>query len=82
MDEPLSNLDAKLHVPMRTEVSRIQRGYGTTIVYVTHDQTEAMTLGHRVAVVLSGVLQQLATPQTLYDHSANLFVASFIGRPR
>jgi len=81
MDEPLSNLDAKLRVQMRTEVSRIQRRLGTTMVYVTHDQTEAMTLGDRVAVMRLGVLQQVASPQELYDRPANLFVAGFIGSP-
>jgi multiple sugar transport system ATP-binding protein len=81
MDEPLSNLDAKLRVQMRTEVSRIQRRLGTTMVYVTHDQTEAMTLGDRVAVMRLGVMQQVASPQDLYDHPANLFVAGFIGSP-
>ena len=81
MDEPLSNLDAKLRVQMRTEVSRIQRRLGTTMVYVTHDQVEALTLGDRVAVMRLGVLQQVASPQELYDHPANLFVAGFIGSP-
>jgi len=81
MDEPLSNLDAKLRVQMRTEVSRIQRRLGTTTVYVTHDQTEAMTLGDRVAVMRSGVLQQVGSPQELYDRPDNLFVAGFIGSP-
>src|SRR5216684_3358062 len=81
MDEPLSNLDAKLRVQMRTEVSRIQRRLGTTMVYVTHDQTEAMTLGDRVAVMRTGVLQQAATPKELYDRPVNLFVAGFIGSP-
>ncbi len=81
MDEPLSNLDAKLRVQMRTEVSRIQRRLGTTMVYVTHDQTEAMTLGDRVAVMRLGILQQVASPQELYDRPANLFVAGFIGSP-
>jgi multiple sugar transport system ATP-binding protein len=81
MDEPLSNLDAKLRVQMRTEVSRIQRRLGTTMVYVTHDQTEAMTLGDRVAVMRSGLLQQVASPQELYDRPKNLFVAGFIGSP-
>jgi multiple sugar transport system ATP-binding protein len=81
MDEPLSNLDAKLRVQMRTEVSRIQRRLGTTMVYVTHDQVEAMTLGDRVAVMRLGSLQQVASPQELYDHPANLFVAGFIGSP-
>jgi multiple sugar transport system ATP-binding protein len=81
MDEPLSNLDAKLRVQMRVEIARIQRRLGTTTLYVTHDQTEAMTLGDRVAVLRSGVLQQLATPGELYDRPANLFVARFIGSP-
>src|SRR5918997_7146780 len=81
MDEPLSNLDAKLRVQMRTEVSRIQQRVGTTTVYVTHDQTEAMTLGDRVAVMRAGVLQQVDSPQTLYDDPVNLFVAGFIGSP-
>jgi len=81
MDEPLSNLDAKLRVQMRTEVSRIQQRTGTTTVYVTHDQTEAMTLGDRVAVMRAGMLQQVDAPQTLYDHPVNLFVAGFIGSP-
>jgi multiple sugar transport system ATP-binding protein len=81
MDEPLSNLDAKLRVQMRTEVSRIQQSTGTTTVYVTHDQTEAMTLGDRVAVMRSGVLQQVGTPMELYNNPKNLFVAGFIGSP-
>jgi multiple sugar transport system ATP-binding protein len=81
MDEPLSNLDAKLRVQMRTEVSRIQRRLGTTTVYVTHDQTEAMTLGDRVAVMRSGLLQQVGSPKELYDTPLNLFVAGFIGSP-
>ena len=81
MDEPLSNLDAKLRVQMRTEVSRMQRRLGTTTVYVTHDQTEAMTLGDRVAVMRSGLLQQVGSPQELYDRPGNLFVAGFIGSP-
>ncbi len=81
MDEPLSNLDAKLRVQMRTEVSRIQSRLGTTTVYVTHDQTEAMTLGDRVAVMRSGVLQQVGSPAELYDDPKNLFVAGFIGSP-
>ena len=81
MDEPLSNLDAKLRVQMRTEVSRIQRRLGTTMVYVTHDQTEAMTLGDRVAVMRNGLLQQVGTPQELYERPDNLFVAGFIGSP-
>ena len=81
MDEPLSNLDAKLRVQMRTEVSRIQRRLGTTTVYVTHDQTEAMTLGDRVAVMRAGLLQQVGSPKELYDDPVNLFVAGFIGSP-
>ena len=81
MDEPLSNLDAKLRVQMRTEVSRIQRRLGTTTVYVTHDQTEAMTLGDRVAVMRTGTIQQVGSPQELYDRPSNLFVAGFIGSP-
>ena len=81
MDEPLSNLDAKLRVQMRTEVSRIQRRLGTTMVYVTHDQTEAMTLGDRVAVMRNGKLQQVGSPQDLYERPDNLFVAGFIGSP-
>jgi multiple sugar transport system ATP-binding protein len=81
MDEPLSNLDAKLRVQMRTEVARIQSRLGTTTVYVTHDQTEAMTLGDRVAVMRSGVLQQEGTPAELYASPTNLFVAGFIGSP-
>jgi multiple sugar transport system ATP-binding protein len=81
MDEPLSNLDAKLRVQMRTEVSRIQSQLGTTTVYVTHDQTEAMTLGDRVAVMRTGVLQQVGSPGDLYNNPLNLFVAGFIGSP-
>jgi multiple sugar transport system ATP-binding protein len=81
MDEPLSNLDAKLRVQMRTEVARIQQRTSTTTVYVTHDQTEAMTLGDRVAVMRAGMLQQVDRPQTLYDSPTNLFVAGFIGSP-
>jgi multiple sugar transport system ATP-binding protein len=81
MDEPLSNLDAKLRVQTRTVLSRLQRRLGTTTVYVTHDQTEALTLGDRVAVLRSGILQQFATPQELYDRPNNLFVAGFIGSP-
>src|SRR5919106_691671 len=81
MDEPLSNLDAKLRVQMRTEVSRIQQTLGTTTVYVTHDQTEAMTLGDRVAVMRAGVIQQVGTPMELYQRPRNLFVAGFIGSP-
>jgi multiple sugar transport system ATP-binding protein len=81
MDEPLSNLDAKLRVQMRTEVARIQRSLGTTMVYVTHDQTEAMTLGDRVAVMRAGIIQQVDTPANLYEDPQNLFVAGFIGSP-
>jgi multiple sugar transport system ATP-binding protein len=81
MDEPLSNLDAKLRVQMRTEVSRLQHRLGTTTVYVTHDQTEAMTLGDRVAVMRKGTIQQVDTPKELYENPANLFVAGFIGSP-
>jgi multiple sugar transport system ATP-binding protein len=81
MDEPLSNLDAKLRVQMRTEVARIQQRLGTTTVYVTHDQTEAMTLGDRVAVMRAGLLQQVGKPTELYAHPVNLFVAGFIGSP-
>jgi multiple sugar transport system ATP-binding protein len=80
-DEPLSNLDAKLRGQMRTEISRLQKRLGITTVYVTHDQTEAMTLGDRVAVLKRGILQQLATPRELYEQPANLFVAGFIGSP-
>jgi multiple sugar transport system ATP-binding protein len=81
MDEPLSNLDAKLRVQMRSELSRLHERLGTTTVYVTHDQVEAMTLGHRVAVLKDGVLQQVDTPQNLYNRPENLFVAAFIGSP-
>jgi multiple sugar transport system ATP-binding protein len=80
-DEPLSNLDAKLRGQMRTEISRLQRRLGITTVYVTHDQTEAMTLGDRVAVLRKGLLQQVATPRELYERPDNLFVAGFIGSP-
>jgi len=82
MDEPLSNLDAKLRVQMRAEISHLQHELGVTTVYVTHDQIEAMTMGDRVAVMSRGVLQQVASPQDLYDHPDNLFVASFIGSPQ
>jgi multiple sugar transport system ATP-binding protein len=81
MDEPLSNLDAKLRVQMRAEVSRIQSRLNTTTVYVTHDQTEAMTLGDRVAVMRAGILQQVGSPMQLYNNPTNLFVAGFIGSP-
>ena len=81
LDEPLSNLDAKLRVQMRTQLARLQTQLGTTTVYVTHDQTEAMTLGDRVAVMRAGVLQQVGAPAELYDNPKNLFVAGFIGSP-
>src|ERR671922_225214 len=81
MDEPLSNLDAKLRVQMRAEIARLQRDLNVTTIYVTHDQSEAMTLGHRVAVMRDGFLQQVDTPQQLYDRPANLFVGEFIGSP-
>jgi multiple sugar transport system ATP-binding protein len=81
MDEPLSNLDAKLRVQMRAEIARIQRSLGVTTIYVTHDQIEAMTMGDRVAVLKGGVLQQVDSPQTLYDRPDNVFVAAFIGSP-
>ncbi len=81
MDEPLSNLDAKLRVQMRSEIARLQNRLGTTTVYVTHDQTEAMTLGDRVVVMLGGMAQQIGTPEELYNAPANLFVAGFIGSP-
>src|SRR5689334_11210578 len=81
MDEPLSNLDAKLRVQMRTEIARIQRDLSVTTIYVTHDQSEAMTLGDRVCVLRDGLLQQVDSPQRLYDRPVNLFVAEFIGSP-
>jgi multiple sugar transport system ATP-binding protein len=81
MDEPLSNLDAKLRVQMRADIAKLQRDIGTTTIYVTHDQVEAMTMGDRVAVMNHGVLQQVDTPQRLYEHPANLFVGGFIGTP-
>src|SRR5256714_10429621 len=81
MDEPLSNLDAKLRVQMRADIAKLQHDIGTTTIYVTHDQVEAMTMGDRVAVMRNGVLQQVDNPQTLYDTPANLFVAGFIGTP-
>src|SRR6188474_287467 len=80
-DEPLSNLDAKLRVAMRAEISKLHQRLQTTFIYVTHDQTEAMTMASRIAVINKGVLQQLDTPQNLYDHPNNLFVAGFIGSP-
>lgn len=82
MDEPLSNLDAKLRAQMRAEIIRLHKNLGTTFIYVTHDQTEAMTMGTRIAVMNNGVLQQADTPVRLYDHPANLFVAGFIGTPQ
>jgi len=81
MDEPLSNLDAKLRVQVRTQIARLQRDLKTTTVYVTHDQVEAMTMGDRVAVLRDGVLQQIAPPETLYGQPDNMFVAAFIGSP-
>ena len=81
MDEPLSNLDAKLRVQMRAEIIKIHQRVQTTFIYVTHDQTEAMTMGSRIAVLNAGIVQQLGTPQELYDHPANLFTAGFIGSP-
>lgn len=82
MDEPLSNLDAKLRVQMRIEISKLHKSLGTTIIYVTHDQTEAMTLGTRIVVMKDGVVQQVDTPQNLYNAPQNLFVAGFIGSPQ
>jgi len=82
MDEPLSNLDAKLRVQMRIEIAKLHQRLGTTIIYVTHDQTEAMTLGTRIVVMKDGVVQQVDTPQNLYDKPANLFVAGFMGSPQ
>ncbi len=82
MDEPLSNLDAKLRVQMRIEISKLHQRLGTTIIYVTHDQTEAMTLGTRIVVMNEVVVQQVDTPQNLYDNPCNLFVAGFIGSPQ
>ena len=82
MDEPLSNLDAKLRVQMRTEISKLHERLGATIIYVTHDQTEAMTLGTRIVVMKDGVVQQVDTPQNLYNAPGNLFVAGFIGSPQ
>ncbi len=81
MDEPLSNLDAKLRVQTRAEITRLHQRLQTTIIYVTHDQTEAMTMGSRIAVLNAGIIQQLGAPQELYDHPSNLFVAGFIGSP-
>jgi len=81
MDEPLSNLDAKLRVQARGEISKLHMRLGTTFIYVTHDQTEAMTMGTRIAVLKDGILQQIDTPQSLYDLPGNIFVAGFIGSP-
>jgi multiple sugar transport system ATP-binding protein len=81
MDEPLSNLDAKLRVQTRAEIARLHQRLGTTMIYVTHDQIEAMTMGDRIAVMRDGLLQQVGTPQELYDHPVNIFVAGFIGSP-
>src|SRR6266699_733070 len=81
MDEPLSNLDAKLRVHMRAELKKLQKDLGVTTIYVTHDQVEAMTMAHRVAVMHHGMLQQFAEPRTVYDRPANMFVASFMGSP-
>ena len=81
MDEPLSNLDAKLRVQMRSEISKLHQRLKTTFIYVTHDQTEAMTMGTRIAVMRDGILQQIDAPQVLYDHPTNMFVAGFIGSP-
>jgi multiple sugar transport system ATP-binding protein len=82
MDEPLSNLDAKLRVQMRTEISKLHKKLQTTFIYVTHDQTEAMTMGTRIVVMKDGVIQQVDTPQHIYDHPVNIFVAGFIGSPQ
>ena len=82
MDEPLSNLDAKLRVQMRTEISKLHKRLQTTFIYVTHDQTEAMTMGTRIVVMKDGIVQQVATPQILYNNPENIFVAGFIGSPQ
>lgn len=82
MDEPLSNLDAKLRVQMRTEIAKLHKRLQTTFIYVTHDQTEAMTMGTRIVVMKDGVIQQVDTPQNIYDHPLNMFVAGFIGSPQ
>lgn len=82
MDEPLSNLDAKLRVQMRTEISKLHKGLETTFIYVTHDQTEAMTMGSRIVVMKDGLIQQVGNPQLVYDHPDNKFVAGFIGSPQ
>ena len=82
MDEPLSNLDAKLRNQMRAEIIKLRERINTTFIYVTHDQTEAMTLGDRIVIMKDGIIQQVGTPQEVFDHPANLFVAGFIGMPR
>lgn len=82
LDEPLSNLDAKLRAQMRTEISKLHKKLNTTFIYVTHDQTEAMTMGTRIVVMKDGIIQQVDTPQFIYDHPANIFVAGFIGSPQ
>ena len=82
MDEPLSNLDAKLRNEMRAEIIKLRQRINTTFVYVTHDQTEAMTLGDRIVIMKDGFIQQIGTPQEVFDHPANLFVAGFIGTPQ
>ena len=82
LDEPLSNLDAKLRTSMRTEIIKLHKKLATTFIYVTHDQTEAMTMGDRIVVMRDGVIQQVDTPQNLYDYPCNIFVAGFIGSPR
>ncbi len=81
LDEPLSNLDAKLRLSMRVEIARLHRQLRATMIYVTHDQVEAMTLGQRIVILDGGVIQQIDTPMNLYDRPANLFVASFMGSP-
>jgi multiple sugar transport system ATP-binding protein len=81
MDEPLSNLDAKLRVQMRTEIAKLHNRIGTTTIYVTHDQTEAMTMADRIVLLKDGEVQQIAPPQQMYDHPSNIFVAGFIGSP-
>ena len=82
LDEPLSNLDAKLRTSMRTEIIKLHKKLATTFIYVTHDQTEAMTMGDRIVVMKDGIIQQVDTPQNLYDMPCNMFVAGFIGSPQ
>lgn len=82
MDEPLSNLDAKLRVSMRSEISKLNRQLGSTTIYVTHDQVEAMTMADRIVIMKDGVIQQVGKPMDLYEHPANKFVAGFIGSPQ